>query len=266
MSRIGEKFEELGQKGEKAFIAFITAGDPDLETSESLVVELEKKGVDIIELGVPFSDPLADGPTIQAASERALKNKVSLKDILRLVKSLRKSVEIPLVLFTYYNPLHRYGLDKFTRDAARAGVDGVIVPDLPPEEGKELKIYAGKVGLDTIFLVAPTSTRERIKLVAKNSTGFIYYVSLVGVTGARDTLTEAIKPALRKIRRFTKKSIAVGFGISRTHQVKEVISFADGVIVGSVIVKKIEENLNCKNLTGKVGSFVEGLVKAAKEK
>ncbi len=266
MSKIGEKFEELGKKGEKAFIAFITAGDPDLETTGALVLELEKRGVDIIELGVPFSDPLADGPTIQAASERALKNKVSLKDILGLVKSLRRKVGIPLILFTYYNPIHRYGLEKLTRDAARAGVDGVIVPDLPPEEGKGLKAGAGKVGLDTIFLVAPTSTSERIKLIAKNSTGFIYYVSLTGVTGTRDTLTETIKPALKKIRCFTKKPIAVGFGISRPHQVKEIVSFADGVIVGSAIVKKIEENLGHKNLARLVGEFVEGLVKAAKEK
>lgn len=264
MSRIEEKFKELRRRGEKAFIAFITAGDPNLETTEALVIELEKRGVDIIELGVPFSDPLADGPTIQAASERALKNKVSLKDILRLVKSLRKRVEIPLTLLTYYNPVYRYGLEKFARDAARAGVDGVIVPDLPPEEGKELKVYARKADLDTIFLVAPTSTSERIKLVAKNSTGFIYYVSLTGVTGARDKLTETIKPTLRKIRRFTEKPIAVGFGISRPYQVKEIISFAEGVIVGSAIVKRVEENLNHKNLTGQVGSFVERLVKAAK--
>ena len=266
MSRIGDKFEELKRRGEKAFIAFITAGDPSLEVTGSLVIELEKRGVDIVELGVPFSDPLADGPTIQAASERALKNKVSLRDILGLVKGLRKKVKIPLVLLTYYNPVYRYGLEKFARDAAGAGVDGVIIPDLPPEEGKELKVYAGKVGLDSIFLVAPTSTLERIRLVAKNSTGFIYYVSLTGVTGARDKLTETIKPALGKIHRFTKKPVAVGFGISRPRQVKEIVPFAEGVIVGSAIVKRIEENLNHKNLTGQVGSFVEGLVKAAKGK
>ena len=264
MSRIGEKFEELRLKGEKAFIAFITAGDPDLETTGSLVMELEKRGVDIIELGVPFSDPLADGPTIQAASERALKNKVCLKDILGLVKNLRGRMESPLVLMTYYNPVYKYGLEKFAGDAARAGVDGVIIPDLPPEEGKELKAHAGKVGLDTIFLVAPTSTPERIKLVAENSTGFIYYVSLTGVTGARDKLTGTIKPTLRKIRRFTKKPVAVGFGISKPYQVREVASFAEGVIVGSAIVRKIEENLGHRGLTRQVGSFVERLVRAAK--
>lgn len=265
MSRIGDKFEELKRREEKAFIAFLTAGDPDLKVTESLVIELEKKGVDVMELGVPFSDPLADGPTIQAASERALKNKVSLKDILGLVKSLRKEVKIPLVLLTYYNPVYRYGLEKFAGNAAGAGVDGVIVPDLPPEEGKELKSYAEKAGLDTIFLVAPTSPPERIKLVAKNSTGFIYYVSLTGVTGARDNLTEMIKPNLRKIRRFTKKPIAVGFGVSRPHQVKKIVSFAEGVIVGSAIVRRIEENLNHNDLTGQVGNFVERLVKAAKK-
>ncbi len=266
MSRIRETFKELKRKREKAFIAFLTAGDPNLKATGALVIELEKRGVDIIELGVPFSDPLADGPTIQAASERALKNKVSLKDILGLVKTLRKKVKIPLVLLTYYNPIHRYGLERFAKDAAKAGVDGVIVPDLPPEEGTELKTYMGKVDLDIIFLVAPTSSSERIKLVARNSTGFIYYVSLTGVTGARDELTESIKPTLRKIHRFTKKPIAVGFGISSPRQVKETVPFAEGVIVGSAIVKVVEENLNHKNLTGKVGNFVEGLVKAAKGK
>lgn len=266
MSRIGKKFKELRGKGEKAFIAFITAGDPHLEITASLVKELEKRGVDIIELGVPFSDPIADGPTIQASSERALKNKVSLRDVLKLVKRLRSSVNIPLVLLTYYNPVYRYGLEKFTRDAARAGVDGVIIPDLPPEEGKELKTYAYRAGLDTIFLVAPTSTLERIKLIAQSSTGFIYYVSLTGVTGARDKLTVTVEPTLRKIRRFTKKPIAVGFGISKPHQVREIASFADGVIVGSAIVKRIEENLGHKNLVRQVGIFVEGLVKAAKGK
>lgn len=266
MGRIEEKFKELERRKEKAFIAFLTAGDPDLAVTESLVLELGRRGVDIIELGVPFSDPSADGPTIQAASERALQNKVSLKGILRLIKSLRGRMEIPLVLFTYYNPIHKYGLEKFARDAIRTGIDGVIVPDLPPEEGKELKVYAGKAGLDTIFLVAPTSTPERMKLIAKNSTGFIYYVSLTGVTGARDKLAETIKPTLRKIRRFTKKPIAVGFGVSRPGQVKEIVSFAEGVIVGSAIVKRIEENLNHKNLTAQVGSFVAGLVKAAREK
>ncbi|NOX97557.1 MAG: tryptophan synthase subunit alpha [Nitrospirae bacterium] len=264
MSRIGEKFKELKKKKEKAFIAFLTAGDPDLKVTESLVVELERRGVDIFELGVPFSDPLADGPTIQAASERALKNKVSLKDVLKLIKTLRSKVRVPLILFTYYNPVHRYGLEKFSRDAAKAGVDGVIVPDLPPEEGKELKGYMGEAGLDTIFLVAPTSTSKRIKLVAGNSTGFVYYVSLTGVTGARDGLMKTVEPALRKIRCFTKKPIAVGFGISNPQQVKEVVSFAEGVIVGSSIVKRIEDNLSDRNLVRQVAEFVERLVQASK--
>ncbi len=264
MSRIGEKFEELRRKGEKAFIAFITAGDPGLETTESLVREFEQRGVDIIELGVPFSDPIADGPTIQAASERALKNKVSLRDVLRLVKDVRKRVKIPLVLLTYYNPVYRYGLEKFTRDAAKAGTDGVIIPDLPPEEGRELKAYAQRAGLDTIFLIAPTSTPERIKLIAENSTGFIYYVSLTGVTGVRNKLTGKVKPTLRKIHRLTKKPVAVGFGISSPRQVREIASFTEGVIVGSAIVKKIADNIETKNLTRQVGDFVAGLVRAAK--
>lgn len=259
MSRIGEKFKKLRKDGNKAFIAFITAGDPNLTTTKSLVRELERRGADIIELGVPFSDPLADGPTIQAASERALKKKVSLKDVLHLVKELRRETEIPIALLTSYNPVYKYGLERFVREAVKGGVDGVIVPDLPPEEGKDLIRLAQKMGLDTIFLLAPTSTPERIKLAARYSSGFIYYVSLTGVTGAREKLAERIKPTIKVIRRFTKKPIAVGFGISRSDQVREIASFADGVIVGSAIVKKVEENLGHKRLVREVGKFVEEL-------
>ncbi|MCD5390879.1 tryptophan synthase subunit alpha [candidate division NPL-UPA2 bacterium] len=265
MNRIGERFEELGKKGEKAFIAFITAGDPDLATTRSLVLELERRGVDIIELGVPFSDSLADGPTIQAASERALKNKVSLKDVLALVKDLRRETEIPLALLTYYNPVYKCGLERFVKEAVEGGVDGVIVPDLPPEEGKELKDFAQKMGLDTIFLVAPTSTPERIKLVARYSSGFIYYVSLTGVTGVREELAETIKPTINRIRRSTGKPIAVGFGISKPAQVREIASFADGVIVGSAIVRKVEENLGRKGLVREVGKFVEDLLSGIRD-
>ncbi|MCK4261674.1 tryptophan synthase subunit alpha [bacterium] len=266
MSRIAEKFEQLRKKEEKAFIAFITAGDPDLITTKSLVLELEQRGVDIIELGVPFSDPLADGPTIQAASERALKNKVRLKDVLGLVKDLRRETEIPLALLTYYNPVYKYGLERFVKEAVKGGVDGVIIPDLPPEEGKDLRSLAQKMGLDTIFLVAPTSTLKRIKLVARYSSGFIYYVSLTGVTGVRERLAEAIKPTITKIRRFTLKPIAVGFGISNPKQVREIASFADGVIVGSAIVRKVEENLGHKGLVREVGKFVEELVAGIRDR
>ena len=260
MSRIREKFEELRKNREKAFIAFITAGDPDLATTKSLVLELERRGVDIIELGVPFSDPLADGPTIQAASERALKNKVSLRDVLDLVKDLRRKTQIPLALLTYYNPVYKYGLERFVGEAVKGGVDGVIVPDLPPEEGKDLRNFSQKMGLDTIFLVAPTSTIKRIRLASRYSSGFIYYVSLTGVTGAREKLAEAIKLTINRIRRLTGKPIAVGFGISRPDQVREIASFADGVIVGSAIVRKVEENLGRKGLVREVGKFVGELV------
>ncbi len=259
MNRIDKKFIQLKKRGRKAFVAFITAGYPDLSTTAKLVIELEKRGVDIIELGVPFSDPLADGPVIQEASGYSLKKGTNLLKILDLIKKLRKSTQLPICLMTYYNPVFCLGDRQFTDKAIAAGVDGVIIPDLPPEEAKDFMHYANKKGLANICFVAPTSSCARIKLISKAGKGFIYYVSLTGVTGSRDNLSADLKANLLKIKKLTSKPVCVGFGISSASQVKEVSKISDGVIVGSAIVKKIKENIGRGNLVRRVGSFVERL-------
>ena len=258
-SRIEEKFKKLKEANQKALIPFITAGDPDLDTTKRLVIEMERAGADIIELGVPFSDPIADGPAIQKASYRSLKSGTTLKKIIGIVKELRRTTEIPLVLMTYYNPVFKYGISEFVRDASDAGVDGIIIPDLPPEEGEGIIEEGKRHNLNTIFLLAPTSTKERIKIVASASTGFIYYVSLTGVTGARKSLPETVEASVNKIRKATDKPIAVGFGISTAEQAKRIASFADGVIVGSAIVNVIEKNIDKPDLIEKVSGFVKDL-------
>ena len=242
MNRIEDKFVELRTKGKKAFIAFVTAGDPDISTTKSLIFKFESVGVDIVELGVPFSDPLADGPTIQKASVRALENKISLRSVLKLVSQIREEIDLPIALLSYYNPIFRYGIEKFVRDACTCGVDGVIVPDLPPEEGEELISFACRQNLATVFLLAPTSTAERIKLISRSATGFIYYVSVTGVTGARERLPSKIRQDVKLIKTFTEKSVCVGFGVSTALQAARIARVSDGVIVGSAIIKKIEEN------------------------
>lgn len=259
MSRIENKFAELKDKGEKVLIAYIMAGDPSLEDTESLIIELEKAGADLIELGIPFSDPLADGPTIQKAAARALEQDVSLRVVIDLVKRIRKVSQVPIIFMSYYNPVFKYGEEKFVTDAVKAGVDGIIIPDLPPEEAGSLTAFARRKGLDTIFLLAPTSDEDRIKTVCSNSTGFIYYVSLTGVTGTREGVAKDIKGMVRRIKGHTKNPVAVGFGISRPEQAKEISSWADGVIVGSAIVKIIEENIGRKTMPKKVHDFVKTL-------
>jgi len=229
-----------------------------------LVAELDRCGVDILELGVPFSDPIADGPTIQAASQRALKNKVNLKGILRLVRKIRERFDIPIALMTYYNPVYIYGIKDFVKDAKDAGVDGVIVPDLPPEEAGELISHSKREDFKDIFLLSPTSSRVRVKLVGKVSSGFIYYVSLTGVTGARRHLPKDIVSNVRMIKRSTQKPVCVGFGISSPSQARSIAKIADGVIVGSAVIKLIEKNLKNKNLPKIVGRFVTRLIKAVK--
>jgi tryptophan synthase alpha chain len=258
-SRIEKVFKKLKANNQKALIPFITAGDPDLDATKRLVIEMEKAGADIIELGVPFSDPIADGPAIQKASYRSLKAGTTLKKIIGVVKELRQTTEIPIVLMTYYNPVFKYGVSEFVRNANEAGVDGIIIPDLPPEEGEGIIEEGKRRGLDTIFLLAPTSTKERIKMVASVSTGFIYYVSLTGVTGARESLPETVEASVNKIRKATNKPIAVGFGISTAEQAKRIASFADGVIVGSAIVNVIEKNLDKPDLIEAVSGFVKTL-------
>lgn len=241
MSRIEKKFKEvLGRKG-KAFIPYVMAGDPNLERTKELVGILEECGADIIELGVPFSDPLADGPTIQKAAQRALGEGVTLKKVIEFVGDVRKTTQIPIVLMTYYNLIYKYGEEKFVRDASGAGVDGIIVPDLPPDEADRLLFFSKKTGFDVIFLVAPTSTGERIKKVARSSRGFIYYVSITGITGSKLSVDPSIGSHVAKIREVGRKPVAVGFGISTPGEAAEIARIADGVIVGSSIVKRVED-------------------------
>ena len=241
MSRIDKKFKEvLGRKG-KAFIPYIMAGDPNLERTRELVGILEECGADVIELGVPFSDPLADGPTIQKAAQRALGEGVTLGKVIEFVGSLRRSTQIPIVLMTYYNLIFRYGEERFVREAYTAGVDGIIVPDLPPEEAGPLLSFSKNTGFDVIFLIAPTSTGERIKKVARASRGFIYYVSITGITGSKLSVDASIGSHIEKIRQTSRKPVAVGFGIATPEEASEIAKIADGVIVGSAIVKRVED-------------------------
>ncbi len=261
MSRIDATFSSLRARGEKALIPYIMAGDPTWSTTRTLLKELGASGADIIELGVPFSDPVADGPTIQKAGNRALENgDVSLRNVLRTVPELLRETDSPLVLMTYYNPIFRYGGEAFVRDAVNAGVDGIIVADLPPEEASGLLEFADAGGLDVIFLLAPTSSPERINLITECSKGFVYYVSLTGVTGARDTLASDLERVLRQVTQATTKPVAVGFGISTPTHARMVSEWADGVVVGSAIIREIEKHLGDSNaLVRAVGEFVRSL-------
>ncbi len=250
-SRIEKTFKRLKMEGKKAFIPYVMAGDPSLERTKEIVLLFEECGADIVELGVPFSDPLADGPTIQRASERALKNGVTLRKVISLVselrrgeKDLRQLTRIPLVLMTYYNPVFKYGEENFIKDAKDAGVDGVIIPDLPPDEAEDFVKLSRKAALNTVFLLAPTSTEDRIKKVAKASSGFIYYVSITGITGAMLLLDGSMEVLISNIKKYTDKPIAVGFGVSTPEEASAVAKVSDGVIIGSAIVKRLNESFN----------------------
>jgi tryptophan synthase alpha chain len=259
VTRIEKKFAQLNAEGRKAFIPYITTGDPSIETTLELVLALEKAGADVIELGVPFSDPIADGPVIQRATERALHNGVTLQKVLGQGKLIRNKSEIPLVLFSYFNPLLNHGLDKLAQDAVAAGFDGVLASDLPVEESQVFVKTMRASGLNTIFLVAPTSSRERMKAIAETSTGFLYAVSRTGVTGERQELPDDLRDFLRTLRTFTKSPIAVGFGISRPEHLQAVWQEADGAVVGSSIVKKVEEYIGNPKLASEVGAFAKWL-------
>jgi tryptophan synthase alpha chain len=259
MSRIGHRFTEILKSRSKALIPFVTAGDPDIETTTRLAAAMERRGADIIELGVPFSDPLADGTTIQRASQRALRRGVDLAAVLQAAGEIRKGSSIPLVLMSYYNPVLHYGLFRFVDDATEAGVDGLIVPDLPPDEAGEFLEITKPRDFDLIFLVAPTSTAKRIRLVNLHTSGFIYCVSLAGVTGARKEIDEGLSDFLRRVRNHTDKPLAVGFGISTPVQARKVAQLSDGVIIGSAIVDIIEKTENTKAMVKKVGAFVSEL-------
>ena len=245
----------------KALVCFITAGHPGLKQTLDLVLSMEEAGADIVELGVPFSDPLADGAVIQESSRKAIEAGTTLLKIINLVSEIRKRSRVPVVLMGYYNVFHAFGISAFPARAAAAGVDGLIIPDLPPEEAGDLKEGAGKNGLDTIFLAAPTSTEERIRLIARASTGFIYYVSVTGVTGARRSMSRDIGGMVGKIKKHTDKPVVVGFGISKPDQAGNVARHADGVVVGSAIVRLIDESGRGPALARKVGKFVSSLRK-----
>jgi len=261
MNKIEKTFKRLKSKGQAALIPFIVAGDPDLETTEAVVLKMATSGADIIELGVPYSDPLADGPTIQAASQRALQNGVTLEEIFGMAGRLKKTAP-PLVIMTYFNPVFQYGLKAMARDCQGSGVAGVIIPDLPPEEARPWIEEAKKFELATIFLATPTSPPARIRMASRYSRGFIYYVSVTGVTGVRGSVPEELGVAVGRIREQTRKPVAVGFGISTPEQAKEVSGFADGVIVGSAIVKIIEESSGKEEMIDRVGTFVSSLAAA----
>jgi len=265
VNRIDARFNELRSRGETAFIAYIAAGDPTLDRTGQFILDFEQAGVDVLELGVPFSDPLADGVVNQEAAQRALQAGVSLEGILAMVKGVRqRGCELPLLLFTYFNPVLAYGLEAFAAAAADAGVDGVLCVDLPVEEADEYRQCLHDKGIATVFLAAPTSTPERIKRIAEASTGFIYYVSRTGVTGVQERVEDTVRGAVGAIRQHTDKPVAVGFGISRPEQAAEVAAYADGVVVGSAIVRLIGEHGNHANAIEQVGAFVRSLVDATK--
>ena len=262
MGRIGDKFESLREKKEKALIVYLTAGDPSLEITKKLILGLEKAGVDILEIGVPFSDPTADGPVIQAASQRALKAGTTLEGVLNLVTEVRKVSEIPIVLFGYFNPIFAYGVKKFAHDARRVGVDGVLVVDLPYEEANELRIYTDAVGIDFISLIAPTTDGKRLNKIAADAMGFLYYISITGITGTAAPKIDNIKTEVKKIRKITKLPIAVGFGISKPQQAQEIARFADGIVIGSAVVRLIDENKNNPDLVKIVSDYARDIKKA----
>ena len=259
LNRLESTFAALRRRGARALIPYFTAGDPSLSMTRQLVMEAAKRGADIIELGIPFSDPLADGPVIQRATQRALAAGVTLPRVIELVREMRGDVTAPLVFLTYYNPILAFGLKAFCRAAAEAGVDGVIVADLPPEEAGPLRAEADPAGLELIHLVAPTSTPERMRKIARATGSFVYMVSLTGVTGARAELPPDLTRHLRVLRGLTTKPICVGFGIGTAEQAALVGRVADGVIVGSAIVNLVERHAGSGDLLLKVGDFIAAL-------
>lgn len=259
MSRIAKRFSELRRRGEKALIPYIMAGDPSLDGTRDLILALDEAGADIIELGVPFSDPIADGPTIQKAAVRALRHGTSLRDILKMVAGLRERTAIPIVLMSYYNPVLKMGLERFAADASASGVDGLIIPDMVPEESSDLRRALKGKGVDLIFLIAPTSDEARIKKVAKRTSGFLYYVSLTGITGSAIADLSAVRARIDVVRRLTSKPVAVGFGISNREQAAAMADAADGIIVGSALVKVIEEAGRREDVVKKAAAFVADL-------
>jgi tryptophan synthase alpha chain len=262
--RIGRKFRALADAGELGLVAYITAGDPSLEASGKIVLAAAEAGADIIELGVPFSDPVADGPVIQRASDRALRSGTTLAGVLELVRQLRTRTDVPLVLFSYFNPLLQMGLGKFAKAAASAGADGVLATDLTPEEAGEYRAALRGQALDTIFLAAPTSTDERLARISEASTGFLYLVSRTGVTGTREALPEGLPMLARRVRKFTRLPIAVGFGISAPSHVSVLGGIADAAVVGSALMAEVERAPSADAAATAVATLVRALKNAAR--
>ncbi|MBN1567110.1 MAG: tryptophan synthase subunit alpha [Acidobacteria bacterium] len=258
--RIGKMFRELKSRGTKAFIPFIMAGDPDLETTVQLVPELERSGSHIIELGVPFSDPVADGPAIQRAGMRALRHQYKMSDYLKAVESIRRNTNVPLLLFSYFNPVYQYGLESLARDAHAAGVDGILITDITPEEASQYCACMEANELDCIFLAAPTSSDDRIAKIVECCRGFVYVVSRTGVTGVQQQLSDTVIPTVERVRRFTRLPVAVGFGISGPEQVRAIWEIADGAVVGSAIVSEMGKIKNPKEIPSGIGEFCRYLI------
>lgn len=260
MNRIEAAFARLKSENRRGFIPFVTAGDPDLQATRDIVLELADAGATVIELGVPFSDPMADGPVIQRASERALRLNFGIHEVLQLVTDVRRATQVPLVLFSYYNPVLQFGLEKLCAQGRQAGIDGVLITDLSPEESGEFAAHLSAHELSLIFLVAPTSTDLRLQLVARRASGFIYAVSRAGVTGQQHEVSRAAEELVGRMRQFTELPIAVGFGISSADQVSEVWRFADAAVVGSAIVSEIESRAKDAQLARHVGAFAASLL------
>jgi tryptophan synthase alpha chain len=260
LSRIAETFARLREENRRGFIPFITAGDPTPDATRALIVELARAGATLIELGVPFSDPMADGPVIQRASERALRNRVGVAEVLEVIRDARRETDVPVVLFSYYNPLLQFGAERLCAEARRAGVDGMLVTDLAPEEAVEFAATLRAHELDLIFLIAPTSTDERLRRIAERASGFIYAVSRAGVTGVQSTTSAEAVRLVGRVRAVTDLPVAVGFGISTREQVADVWRYADAAVVGSAIVAEIEKRGGSPDLVAHVGRFARGLL------
>ncbi len=261
MNRITELFQEVKKHNKKIFVPFLTAGYPKLESTVELMSALANGGADLIEIGIPFSDPIADGPVIQSSSVTALQNGVTLKWIFKTVREIRKNVEIPLVFFSYLNPILKYGIEKFFKDSNKIGVDGVLIPDLPPEESFEIKKFAKKYNISTIFFVTPTTSNKRMRFIEKISDDFIYCVSVTGTTGAREKLFSKTKSYLIEVKSILKKPYVVGFGVSTAEDVKNISEISNGIVIGSALIKFIEKYKNSTELSKKVENYIRKLKK-----
>ena len=259
MSRIDERFTQLRAAGKTGLVTYVTAGDPDLQRSADIITRLDRAGADVLEIGVPFSDPLADGPVIQRATERALASGVTLTSVLGMLKTIRPSISAPIVIFSYANPILRMGLDTFVKDAKAAGVDGVLTLDMPPEEGGQFRSAFDHAGIDTIFLLSPTTTVERIRRASELGSGFLYGISRLGVTGVRDSVDDSARELAMRVKAETRLLLALGFGLSRPEHVRAIGQWADAAVVGSALVKVIAEHGQAPGLLDEVERYVRWL-------